>query len=291
MSSSIPFPATADRSVELPQGTIRYRDVGAGQVMVFVGGYFVDGRLWRDVVPRLAPDFRCVVPDLPFGAHATPMNPDADLSAGGLAEIVAAFMAALELEDVTLVGNDSGGAVSQVVVARHPERISRLVLMACDAFDDFPPAMFKPLKALIRVPGMAWQLAQSMRSKAIRHSPLAFGFAWKRPDAELTAAWAQPLLHDRALRRDLKKITLGLDRRYTREAAARHGDFDRPVLIAWAPEDKFFGMELGEGLAKAYPNARFETVEDSYAFIPLDQPERIASLIAEFAREPVPTAA
>jgi pimeloyl-ACP methyl ester carboxylesterase len=285
-ATTIPFPPEADHEVAIPQGTIRYRDVGAGPVLVFVGGYLVDGRLWRDVVPRLAPDFRCVVPDVPFGAHSTPMPPGADLSAGGLAEIVAAFMAALELEDVTLVANDSGGAVSQLVVARHPDRIARLVLTPCDAFDAFPPAMFKPLKVLVRIPGMTSLLAVGLRAKAVRLSPIGYGMAWKRAEAGLTRAWAEPAITDAAIRRDLRKVTIGLDKRYTREAAARHGDFDRPVLIAWAPEDKFFAWELGERLAAAYPDARLERVEDSYAFAPLDQPARIAALVAAFAREP-----
>lgn len=287
MTPNIPFPDQADHEVSLSQGTVRYRDVGTGPVLVFVGGYLVDGRLWRDVVPRLAPDFRCVVPDLPFGAHSTPMKADADLSIGGLAEIVAAFIAALELDDVTLVGNDSGGAVSQLVVARHPDRIARLFLTACDAFDELPPTLFKPLKLLVRIPGATWELAQVLRSKAIRHSPLAYGWASKRVDPELTEAWVAPARRDRAIRRDLKKVTIGLDKRYSQEAAARHHEFRRPVLIAWAPDDKFFGWDIGERLARSYPDARFETVEDAYAFTPIDQPARIAELVAAFAREPV----
>src|SRR5262245_59919039 len=111
--------------VQLPQGTNRYPDIGNGEPLVFVHGLLVNGSLWRKVVPQLEPDFRCIVPDLPLGSHSQPMSPDADLSPPGLARIVHGFTAALGLESVTLVGNDTGGAISQITAANHPDRISR----------------------------------------------------------------------------------------------------------------------------------------------------------------------
>src|SRR5262249_43931152 len=106
---------------KLPQGTIHYRESGEGPPIVFVHGLLVDGRLWRKVTPLLDGDFRCIAPDLPLGSHLTPMNSDADLSPPGLARIVAGFLQALDLQDVTLVANDTGGAISQITAAQHPE--------------------------------------------------------------------------------------------------------------------------------------------------------------------------
>ena len=138
------------REVELPQGTIRYRDLGEGEPIVFVHGYLVDGRLWSDVAEALSARHRCLVPDWPLGAHRVAMNEDADLSPPGIADLIADFLEALDLNGVTLVGNDSGGAMSQVLVTRRPERIGRLVLTNCDTHDNFPPGPFKLMPPLAR---------------------------------------------------------------------------------------------------------------------------------------------
>ena len=106
--------------IELTPGTIRYRDVGRGEPIVFVHGLLVNGDLWRKVVPPLARSFRCIVPDLPLGSHVTAMRPDADLTPPGLARLIADLLAALDLRDVTLVGNDTGGALCQLVATRPP---------------------------------------------------------------------------------------------------------------------------------------------------------------------------
>src|SRR5690242_4445172 len=149
----------------IPQGTIRYREAGTGAPIVLIHGLLVNGGLWQEVMPRLAQDFRVIVPDLPLGSHELPMNRGTDLSPLGLARIIEAFLSGLGLEDVTLVGNDTGGALCQLVVVHHPERIGRLVLTPCDAFENFPPAMFRPLLAAARVPGAVYAIAQSLRPR------------------------------------------------------------------------------------------------------------------------------
>src|SRR5829696_6137946 len=115
------------REVRLEQGVIRYREVGSGPVLLFAHGVLANGTLWRDVVAALSGCFRCIVPDLPLGGHSVPMRPDADLTPRGVARIVVDLMEALDLSDVTLVGNDTGGAICQVVISEHPERVWRLV--------------------------------------------------------------------------------------------------------------------------------------------------------------------
>lgn len=274
------------REVQLPQGTLRYRELGTGEPILLVHGLLVNGLLWREVAPRLARDFRVIVPDLPLGSQDLPMNEGADLSPLGLAAIVAGLIEVLDLEGVTLVGNDTGGAISQLVAVHHPERLGRLVLTPCDAYENFLPPMFRPLQALARIPGAVFVVAQSLRPRPARRLPFAFGWLSKRgvPD-DLSDAWLAPALSSSAIRREIASILKGISSRYTLAAAERFGEFDKPVLIAWAPEDRFFKLRYAERLAGAFPHARLERIEDSYTFVPIDQPERTAELVAEFASE------
>jgi pimeloyl-ACP methyl ester carboxylesterase len=272
------------QSVDLAQGTIRYRDRGSGPTLLFVHGLLVNGSLWRKVTPRLEDRFRCVVPDLPLGSHQPAMRREADLTPPGLARLVADFMEALELQDVSLIGNDTGGAISQLVATRHPQRLARLVLTPCDAFENFLPPMFRPLQYVARVPGGLTGAVAPLRIRRLRRLPNAFGGLTKRPvPDEVTDGWLGPFFSDRDVRRDTRRVLRGIDSSYTLEAAARLADFDRPTLIAWAPEDRFFKFEHGERLATIIPGARLEKIEDSYTFVSEDQPERTADLIGEFA--------
>lgn len=273
-------------AVTLAQGTIAYAETGAadGPPVVFIHGAFVDGRLWRKVVPGLEGSMRCIVPDLPLGAHRTPMNEGADLSPPGLAKLIADFIAALELEDVTLVGNDTGGALCQLVVTRHPERIGRLVLTPCDAYENFLPPAFRYLQLLARLPGGVGAIAQSMRIPAVRRTPLAFGWLSKRRiPADLLASWTEPIIREPGVRADARQVLRGIDKRYTLEAAKRLREFEGPTMLAWATEDRFFKPKFAERLAADIPGSRLEWVEDSRTFVSEDQPERLAELVGEFA--------
>ena len=272
--------------VILPQGPIRYRESGSGPALVFLHGLLVDGRLWRKVTPLLEDGHRCIVPDLPLGSHAAPMSPDADLSPPGLARIVAGFLEALELDDVTLVANDTGGAIAQITAANHPERIGRLVLTNCDAFENFLPPAFKPLELAARVPGALTALLEGMRFAPLRRLPIAYGWLIKRDfEAAPTREWVEPYLGDRAIRRDTIKVLRGISPEFTLEAASKLASFDRPALLAWAVEDRFFKLSFAERLAATFPEATLEPIEDSYTFVPEDQPERLAGLLRGFVRE------
>jgi pimeloyl-ACP methyl ester carboxylesterase len=277
--------------VKLSQGTINFRESGEGPPIVFVHGLLVDGRLWRKVTPLLEDRFRCIVPDLPLGSHRTPMSPDADLSPPALARLIADFLEALDLEDVVLVANDTGGAISQITAANHPERIGRLVLTNCDAFENFLPPAFRPLQWAARVPGGLTGMMAGMRFAALRRLPLAYGWLIKRDfDGAPTREWVDPFLTNREVRRDTIKVLRGIDSRYTIEAAEKLRTFDRPTLLAWAVEDRFFKISYAERLAATIKGATLERIEDSYTFVSEDQPERLAELIARFAREPAPVA-
>jgi pimeloyl-ACP methyl ester carboxylesterase len=267
----------------LPQGRIRYRESGEGDPIVFVHGYLVDGRLWEGTAAALAAEFRCIAPDWPLGSQTMAMNPDADLSPPGIARIIADFLEALDLDKVTIVGNDSGGAMSQVLVTRHPERIARLVLTNCDTYEHFPPAPFNLMPPLARIPGAMTAIGLPFRIGALRRAAFA-PFAKRAIPDELSASWMAPSARDAGVKRDLKKVTIGMNKRYTLEAAERLASSDLPVLLAWAPEDRLFKLADAERLAAAIPNARLETIPDAKTFVAFDQPQRVADAIATFSR-------
>lgn len=273
-------------AVTLEQGTVAYTQTGPDDApaIVFVHGAFVDGTLWRKVVPQLEGSYRCVVPDLPLGSHRTPMSPGADLSPPGLAKLIADFIEAVDLDDVTLVANDTGGALSQLVVTRHPERIGRLVLTPCDAYENFLPPAFRYLQALARIPGGVGAVAQAMRIPANRRSPIAFGWLSKRRiPAEVLASWTEPVIRDAEIRRDVREVLRGISKRYTLDAARRLREFGGPTMLAWATEDRFFKPKFAERLAADIPGSRLEWIEDARTFVSEDQPERLVALIADFA--------
>jgi pimeloyl-ACP methyl ester carboxylesterase len=274
---------TTRKKIELPAGEIRYREAGEGKPVVFVHGYLVDSRLWDGVVDRLSDRFRCLAPDWPLGAHRSAMKPGADLSPPGIAELIADFLEKLDLSDVTIVGNDSGGAMSQVLVTRHPQRVGRLVLTNCDTHENFPPGIFKAMPPLAKLPGGMTVLSTPFRIGAVAHRAFKPFARTPIPD-ELVDSWMQPGLEQSGVRADLRKVTIGLNRRYTLEAAERLRGSELPILFAWAPGDRYFPISYAERLAGEVGNARIVPIPDARTFVPLDQPQRLAEEIAQFAQ-------
>jgi pimeloyl-ACP methyl ester carboxylesterase len=275
-------------SVTLEQGTIHYSDDGEGHVLVFVHGLLVNGRLWRNVTPHLQRKYRCIVPDWPLGSHTTALAPGADRSPRGIAHLIADFLDALALEHVTIVANDTGGAISQILASERPERLGGVVLTNCDCLENFLPPMLRPLQWLAHVPGAYWLMAQQMRSARLRRSPLAFGMLSHTPlPDELTAAWTAPL-RDRATRADVVATLKAIDNRDTLAAAERLREHPLPMLLAWAPDDLMFPLRFATRLAEMVPGARLEQIPESRAFVPEDQPELLAEMIDGFVREPLP---
>lgn len=272
----------AAHRIELSAGPVRYRERGEGEPIVFVHGVFVNGDLWRKVVPMLAERYRCITPDWPLGSHPEAMKPSADLSTPGLAAVVAEFVERLDLRDVNLVGNDTGGAVCQLVVADHRERIGRLVLTSCDAFEVYPPQPFGFLRLIPSLPGAAFVLAQTLRLRALHRLPITYGWVMKEmPPREIAASYTRPSL-EAAIRRDAIKLLKGISPQHTLEAPARFRDFHGPVLLAWAGDDKLFPLSLADRLANVWPHARREVIPGSRTFIAEDQPAALAAVIDEF---------
>lgn len=271
------------RTVSLSAGEIEYHERGTGRPIVFLHGIALHAGLWRAVVPPLAERFRCITPTLPLGSHRHPMRPDADLTPTGLADLVAEFLAALELDDVVLVGNDTGGALAQILVTRRPVRVGALVLTPCDAFDNFLPWQVRHLQLLARIPGAAWLIAQNLRSAFFRRSLLGYGLGTRHgiPD-DITASYAEPLITLPGTRRDVVRVLKGIRSRYTAVAARQLHRFERPVLMAWAREDRLFPAAHAERLAALFPHAHVEWIDDSLTYIPEDQPARLAAAIERF---------
>jgi pimeloyl-ACP methyl ester carboxylesterase len=274
------------RTVEVPAGTLEYRERGSGPAVVFAHGAAVNGDLWRKVAPALADGHRIIVPDLPLGGHSLPLNAGADLSLFGAAEILAGFLDALDLSDATLVANDTGGAISQALVGRRPERIGRLVLTSCDAFDNYPPKAIGYLKPTVRVPPALWLLTQSMRFKMLQRLPIAYGWATHAPiERPIMESYLASLRTNAGVRRDFAALLRSADIRDMQRASESVASFERPALVVWGADDRFFPREHGQRLAQLLPHSRFELVERSRTFIPEDNPARLVGLVREFLAE------
>ena len=271
--------------VEVPQGRIEYRVAGPehsdAPPVVFVHGLLVDGQLWTGVADRLAAaGIRSYAPNLPLGSHRIPLGADADLTPRGVAQLIIDFLAALELRDVTLVGNDTGGALCQFVIDTDPDRIGALVLTNCDAFDKFPPPPFGALVKAGRSRTMLKIMAASTRPTVLRHSALGFGPLARNLDADVTRSWMEPLRTDRAIRADTARFMAGINKADLLDVSTRLGAFTRPVRLVWGDGDRFFKLEFAQRLADTFPSAELTTVPDGLTFVPLDAPEAVAEAIS-----------
>jgi pimeloyl-ACP methyl ester carboxylesterase len=291
--------ATGLSEVELSAGPVAYRDTGGpGPTVVLLHGLLMDGSLWDGPVAELAADHRCVVPTLPLGAHRHAMRADADLSLPAVARLVGEFLDRLDLRDVTLVGNDTGGALVQLLIrdgAPGLERVGRIVLASCEAFDNFPPGLTGRTLMLTGKlsPRLFGLFMQQMRFRAARRLPIAFGRLTERGDAA-TARWVRPVLRFPEIRRDTVRMlrAAAADPGLLLTAADRLPFYDRPALVVWASADRVMPPDHGRRLAELLPHGRLVEIDDSRTLIPLDQPVRLAQALRDFVRAPdaaVPT--
>jgi len=271
--------------IELTAGTIEYEDTGGdGPVLVFQHGVAMGGSEWREVVAELRAEHRCIVPELPLGSHRRPVREDADLSFEALERLLVEFLDRLELHDVTLVGSDFSLALQ--VAANHPNRLSRLALVGCEAFDNCPPGLpGKNMMVVGKLPGGVGGMVNSLRLRPLRRLPIAYGWMSKRVTQEQLDEWLEPLFKQRAIRRDLRKFVKAGEPELVAKATGRLRGFDRPALVVWAKEDRVMPPEHGRRLAELLPQGRLVEVDDSYALIPIDQPAVLAGAIRGFVRE------
>ena len=273
-------------AVTLGAGTIHYEECGPsdGRPIVFVHGYTMASSLWRPLAERLsARGLRCFAPTWPLGAHTEPMREAPTVE--GVAALIDEFLQALELTDVVLVGNDTGGAIAQVVATTYPRRLGALVLTSCDAFEHFPPGgPFKLLLAAAKSGPTFRAVMAPLSSRTARQR--GFGMLAHTDIDDLVREWIHPTLTDARVREDLRRFTRSMRRETMLRAADRLPEFTKPALIAWSADDTFFAVEDGHRLAAALPNSRFELIEGARTFSMIDQPDALAELIADFAGAP-----
>ena len=267
----------------LDQATISYSVLGpedsSHPPVVFVHGILVDSRLWDRVAEGLAArGFRCYLPDWPLGSHTIPVNDGAELSPRAVATMIRDFVVELGLSDVTLVGNDTGGGLCQLVIDAYPDLVGRLILTNCDAFDKFPPFPFNLVFALLRGPVSIKILFEQMRLKALRHSPLGFGLL-VTPDAQLTASWLEPGRTDVRIRRDLARLLRAVAKTDLTDVATRLPRFTKPVTIVWGQRDRAFTPSLGRRLAALFPKSTLIEVPEARTFVSLDNPVAVIDAI------------
>jgi pimeloyl-ACP methyl ester carboxylesterase len=273
------------RHVSTASGPVRVRDTGGdGPPVLLVHSLLVDPDLYASVVPLLvARGYRCLVPELPFGAHAVPAPDDADLTPPGLARLLVHVLDALDVPVAHVVGVDTGGALTQLLMWQHRDRVGDVVLTACDAYDAFPPRSFGWALPLLRTPGVLEATGLALRLRLLRRIVLPRPITHRGVDDATVERWTRPL-RDPLVRRDLRAVLAGMHASHTLAAAAANRDFPRPVLIAWGDDDRAFPRRLGERLAVDLPHARLVTLADCAAFAAVDQPERLAELVDEHLR-------
>jgi pimeloyl-ACP methyl ester carboxylesterase len=278
--SEFPNATPQYREIELSRGVVQYRDLGSGAPIVLVHGLLVSGSVWDRLVARLSRGARCIVPELPLGSHRVPMGDRADVTPKGVAQLIAELMERLELDDVTLVGNDTGGALCQLVVADDHRRLGRLVLTNCDSFHHFPPPSLRPAIGLLRLPGVVASLGQLGRLRPIRSTFSLMKLTRQPISDELVRSWLEPL-RDRRIRADLGSFVAAMPATDMVGASELLRGLDRPALIAWGAKDPYFPYADAERLAATLPDARLHRLEGASTFVQLDAPERLAELIGE----------
>lgn len=279
-------------TIELPNARLNYHVAGpetsTAPPVVFVHPILTDGALWAPVADRLAArGIRSYAPDWPLGSHRIPLPDDADQSPRGVARLVLDFLAATDLDDVTLVGNDTGGAICQFVLdpgsGLDASRVGRVVLANCDAFDEFPPAPFTLLFPLLRNEWRAKVLAGQMRLRPLRQSWLGFGLLAKNLPADLTRSWIDPARTDAGVRRDAVRLLKNVDPAELLEVSTRLADVKVPVTVVWGMADRAFRPSLGRRLHAAFTDAEFVPVAGARTLLALDAPDELTDAIVAIA--------
>ncbi|MED5813907.1 alpha/beta hydrolase [Mycolicibacterium sp. 050232] len=281
------------RMVQLPCGQVGVRELGNGRPVVLLHGLVANGLVWRHVAAGLAGQFgdqiRCIAPDLALGSH-TPAVPGADLSLPGLARTVVDLLDALGIEQAVLIGNGYGGDIAQVVAACHPQRVAALVLVATNAFDSDPWPV-KVLSRLASLPGAGLVQSKAIGLKPVQRLRITYGGATKRPiPADIMADYLRPLRTDPLVRDDFRRFLGELSPAYLTEYSPRLADFERPALVVWPREERYFPAEGARRLARTLPRATLEYLDDSYAWVPEDNPAPLVAMLSEFLGELQPAA-
>jgi pimeloyl-ACP methyl ester carboxylesterase len=276
--------SATEQTIDLDGATVRYRVSGDGPTLVFVHGVWVAGPVWNDVVERLD-GLRCIVPTWPLGAHADPA-PAADLSARATAKRIPDLLEALDLRDVTLVGNDTGGGLCLAALGTEHsglQRIGRLVLTNCDSYEHFPPKGFDKMVALMRRSSALGSALLRFFASSLGQRVFLKGVCAATPPAGARARAIFGAFPDsRAARKDALRVTQSLEPSVTLDAVDALRSFSKPVLLAWGASDKLFPLDHARRLQADFVDARLEAIDGASTFVMLDQPDELAAKITAF---------
>ena len=270
--------SVARRTVQTASGRISYTEQGKGPVALFVHGVLLNAHLWRHQLAHLSDLRRCIAVDLL--AHGdTEIAPDQDVSVTANATMLREFLDALGIEQVDLVGNDSGGGIAQIFAATCPERVRSLTLTDCDAQDNWPPEAFKPFLAMSAAGGLRGTLEALLRDKAVYRSPQALGPAYEHPERladESIEQYLRPLVRTEQRTRDLQRFLAAFDNRHTRAIEARLKTLQAPTLIVWGTDDVYFDVKWSHWLAGTIPGTRRRVeLKDARLFFPEERWEEL----------------
>jgi pimeloyl-ACP methyl ester carboxylesterase len=246
------------KTVRTPSGTIAYAERGQGPVALFVHGVLLNNHLWRHQLAHLSDIRRCIAPDL-LAHGATEVTPGGDVSVTANAEMLLQFLDALKIDQVDLVGNDSGGGIAQIFAANHPERVRSLTLTDCDTHDNWPPEAFKPFLAMAAAGGLGDALGAMLADKSVYRSPGALGPAYEDPakvsDADIET-YLRPLMRNDQRLADFRRFLAAFDNKHTRAIEGGLKKFNAPTQIVWGTDDVYFDAQWGRWLAKTIPGTR-----------------------------------
>jgi pimeloyl-ACP methyl ester carboxylesterase len=250
--------STSQRNVETASGRISYLEQGAGPVALFVHGVLLNGYLWRHQLADLSDIRRCIAVDL-LAHGETEITSDQHVSVTDNAKMLEEFLDALHIEQVDLVGNDSGGGIAQIFAASHPERVRSLTLTNCDAHDNWPPEAFKPFLAMAAGGGLRGTLDALLSDKRVYRSPQALGPAYEHPEGlsdETIDKYLRPFVRSEQRTRDLERFLAAFDNRHTLIIEERLKTLNVPTLIVWGTDDVYFDVKWSHWLANNIPGTR-----------------------------------
>jgi len=274
--------------LDLPLGRTRVRTAGAGPAVIFTHGLLVDSRIWNAVAGPVAEQgFTVVLPDLPLGAHTVAVADRAKLTTSSVADALFDVADQLSIERFAVLGFDTGGAVAQIAAASRPDRIDRLALMSCDAFEHFPPPMVKPFQWAARWGPAMTLVLKSLGDPRLQHRPFPLGLVAKQKiDPALIRALAAPALSDPGIRADCVAFIKQMTPSDTLAAAGKLRSFHGPCMVMWSRHDQVFPRRDAIRLAQLLPRCELRWIEDSYTFSSLDNPARTTKLVLEFLALP-----
>lgn len=275
------------KQVNIKGNIIEYQEIGHGKPLVFIHGAFSNGNTWRKVVPILSAHYRCIIPEWPFGGHKIPMSESFDFTPHGIADFIARFLTAIDLNEVAIVANDTGGAYAQVFTSKYKERVSHLVLSNCEGFEVFPPKQFKSLQSMVNVPGYLWLMSKVFSYKPMLKWDMTFGLLSNTLNKEnIFDLYVKHFVHSKAIRNDFKKLAVEWNPAYTQTAALALEGFKKPVLVLWGvDDDKLFPLELGKRLKAIFPNSILIEIENSKTYVQEDRPQDFADSIYHFINQ------